>query len=213
MQPSPYTPGEVARTVPGRSVQLAEFDERLSCLIDLGRLVGRIRIDHAPRGLGKTSLLRQYQRRAKERGALTIWVTAGESAGLISQIAAEVERESATWRTDARSAGCASRIPHRPGGVPDVISVDATLKPERAADILRGHIQRAVCLPAAPAAGPRGRGDSAVCTCPRTRRAVGGRRAERSTRTRCRLSILRTADRRRSMGCCRWPGPRRQDRP
>jgi hypothetical protein len=134
MQPSPYTPGEVARTVPGRSVQLAEFDERLSYLIDLGRLVGRIRIDHAPRGLGKTSLLRQYQRRAKERGALTIWVTAGESAGLISQIVAEVERESATWRTEARKAlgvhleSLTVRV-----GVPDVIGVDATLKPESAA--------------------------------------------------------------------------------
>lgn len=93
MQPSPYTSGEVARTIPGRSVQLAEFDERLSYLIDLGQLVGRIRIDHAPRGLGKTSLLRQYQRRAKERGALTIWVTAGEGAGLISQIAAERQME------------------------------------------------------------------------------------------------------------------------
>jgi hypothetical protein len=34
-QPSPYTPGEVAREVPGRGQQLAEIDERLSYMIDL----------------------------------------------------------------------------------------------------------------------------------------------------------------------------------
>ena len=53
-QPSPYTPGEVAREVPGRTMQLAEIDERLTYLIDLQRLVGRIRVDIGPRGLGKT---------------------------------------------------------------------------------------------------------------------------------------------------------------
>ena len=104
MQPSPYTPGEVARTVPGRFQQLADFDERLSSLVDLRRLVGRIRVDHAPRGFGKTSLLREYQRRAQERGALTVWVTAGESGGLIPQIAAEISRATAGWREEARKA-------------------------------------------------------------------------------------------------------------
>lgn len=92
MQPSPYTPGEIARTVPGRAQQLAEVDERLSTLIDLGRLVGRIRVDHAARGFGKTSLLREYQRHAAARGATTVWVTAGEEQGLVAQIAAELRR-------------------------------------------------------------------------------------------------------------------------
>ncbi len=81
MQPSPYTPGEVARVVPGRAKQLAEVDERLSTLVDLGRLVSRLRVDHAPRGYGKTSLLREYQRRATARDVLTVWVTAGEEQG------------------------------------------------------------------------------------------------------------------------------------
>ena len=61
MQPSPYTPGEIARAVPGRAHQLAELDERLSVLVDLRRLVGRIRVDHAARGFGKTSLLREHR--------------------------------------------------------------------------------------------------------------------------------------------------------
>lgn len=102
MQPSPYTPGEVAREVPGRAEQLAETDERLSYLVDLHRLVGRIRVDIAPRGIGKTSLLREVQRRAEARGALTAWVTAGESAGLIAAVAEALDRATKEWRSEAR---------------------------------------------------------------------------------------------------------------
>lgn len=101
-QPSPYTPGQVAREVPGRHQQLAEIDERLAFMIDLRRLVGRIRVDIGPRGLGKTSLLREVQRRADAKGALTVWVTAGESAGLIGAITNEIERRTAAWSKDAR---------------------------------------------------------------------------------------------------------------
>lgn len=102
MQPSPYTPGEVAREVPGRNEQLAQTDERLSYLVDLHRLVGRVRVDIAPRGLGKTSLLREVQRRADARRVLTVWVTAGESKGLIASIADELERVTRNWRTESR---------------------------------------------------------------------------------------------------------------
>lgn len=128
MQPSPYTPGEVARTVPGRIQQLADVDERLSYLVDLHRLVGRIRVDHAPRGFGKTSLLRQYQRRAQDRGALTVWVTAGEGAGLIAQIASELSQATAGWRDDARRA-LRSRLDKLTLriGVPGVVGADAAL--------------------------------------------------------------------------------------
>ncbi|WP_374009443.1 AAA family ATPase [Leifsonia sp. LS-T14] len=131
MQPSPYTPGEVARLIPGRAQQLADFDERLSYLVDLGRLVGRIRVDHAPRGLGKTSLLRAYQRRAQDRGVLTVWVTAGEGA-LIGQIADQIGRATSTW-----SEGARRRVQtHLESvtvtiGLPGVAAVDATIRPGR----------------------------------------------------------------------------------
>ena len=92
VQPSPYSPGAVAHHIAGRQEQLAEVDERLDYLTQLGRLVPRIRIDHGPRGLGKTSLMREVQKRALARGALTIWVTAGEAEGLVAAIAAQCER-------------------------------------------------------------------------------------------------------------------------
>ncbi|MGC5224435.1 ATP-binding protein [Micromonospora sp. DT81.3] len=114
---------------------MGEFEERLSYLVDLGRLVGRIRVDHAPRGLGKTSLLRQYQRRAREREAQTIWVTAGEEGvGLIAQIAAEIERESSTWRSGARTAlGRHLESLTLRAGIPQIVGVEAKLKPDVAA--------------------------------------------------------------------------------
>ncbi|MCU1526736.1 MAG: hypothetical protein JWP75_499 [Frondihabitans sp.] len=129
MQPSPYTPGELARAVPGRAVQLGEFEERLSYLVDLHRVVGRIRVDHGPRGYGKTSLLRQYQLRADDRGALTVWVTAGEESGLVAQIADALSRATLTWRSEARARIQESLQALTVSvGIPGVAHVDATVR-------------------------------------------------------------------------------------
>lgn len=106
MWPSPYTPGEAPRTSPGPARQVAGVDERLSTLIDLGR----IRVDHAARGFGKTSLLREYQRRAAARGAVTVWVTVGEEQGLVVQIAAEVQRGMDGFGDDAGGASRQDRV-------------------------------------------------------------------------------------------------------
>lgn len=130
MQPSPYTPGEIARIVPSRASQLAEVDERLSVMVDLRRFVGRIRVDHAPRGFGKTSLLREYQRRALRRDALTVWVTAGERHGLIEQIcnaitsATESLGEVARAKIRDRVESVALTI-----GAPGIAQVSGTVRP------------------------------------------------------------------------------------
>ncbi len=125
MQPSPYTPGEIARAVPGRAHQLAELDERLSVLVDLRRLVGRIRVDHAARGFGKTSLLREYQRRAVLRGANTVWVTAGETPGLIRQIVDELQRNDDTAGTALRDRVDSVRLSL---GVPGIATATGTFR-------------------------------------------------------------------------------------
>lgn len=97
MQPSPYTPGEIARAVPGRGELIDEFTERLSLLVDLQRLIGRIHVAFGERGIGKTSLLRAYQRLAEERDVLCIWVTAGEQSGLIAQIVDGIREATNSW--------------------------------------------------------------------------------------------------------------------
>lgn len=101
MQPSPYTPGEIARAVPGRGELIEEFNERLSLMVDVQRLIGRIHVAFGERGIGKTSLLRAYQRLAEERDALCIWVTAGETGGLVAQIIEGIREATGSWPQDA----------------------------------------------------------------------------------------------------------------
>lgn len=128
VQPSPYTPGAVARETPGRRRQLAEITERLDMMTAIGRLVPRIRVDHGPRGVGKTSLLRQVEQRAHAKDAATIWVTAGESSGLVPAIADGAERLVRRWPAKLRDK-VATALSHLElkvtGGVPGVASIEA----------------------------------------------------------------------------------------
>lgn len=127
-QPSPYTPGEIAHEVPGREVQLAEIGERLAYMTQLGRLVGRIRVDHGPRGSGKTSLLRHVQHRAEEAGAGTVWVTAGADP-LAAALGEELERAAGQWAPEHRGRvrEALGQVEVTAGaGVPGVASVQAT---------------------------------------------------------------------------------------
>ncbi|OAT67676.1 hypothetical protein AWB85_11010 [Mycobacteroides immunogenum] len=135
MQPSPYTPGQVAREVVGRAEQLAEIGERLMYMAELGRLIGRIRVDTGPRGVGKTSLLREVQREAEARGVVTVWVTAGGDEPLVAAIAAQIRGRTAGWKKKSR--GRLLRAVDQvsiTAGVPGVAQVGATVKPSQPTD-------------------------------------------------------------------------------
>ena len=129
MQPSPYTPGEIARAVPGRGELIDEFTERLSLLVDLQRLIGRIHVAFGERGIGKTSLLRAYQRLAEERDVLCIWVTAGEQSGLIAQIVEGIREATNSW-PQATAASIRENLDALTVtvGVPGIASVSAKTK-------------------------------------------------------------------------------------
>lgn len=90
-QPSPYTPGVVAKSVPGRRAQLRFYTQRAEEIVSLGRFIGRVRVDHAARGVGKTSLLREAERIFTRQGAATVFVTANEDENLLGTIAAELQ--------------------------------------------------------------------------------------------------------------------------
>jgi hypothetical protein len=144
-QPSPYTPGEVARSVPGRGDLLAEFDERLSVLVDLQSLVGRIHVAYGERGIGKTSLLRFYQRHAEERGVLCIWVTAGEKSGLISQILKGIRQATRSWpRSAAAAIGKHLDSATITVGLPGVASITTTGDPSPDASALEARELEAI---------------------------------------------------------------------
>lgn len=129
MQPSPYTPGEIAPEVPGRDEQLADIDERLSYVADLGRFVGRIRVDTAPRGLGKTSMLAQVERMAKQRKIQTIWATGGDGPPVVAQIATQITGSSWSAETKRRLRRLAELTTVTVQlGVPGVAQVGATAR-------------------------------------------------------------------------------------
>jgi len=130
MQPSPYTPGQVAREVLGRGEQLAQVEERLTYLAELRRLIGRIRVDTGPRGVGKTSLLREVQRRAEARDIITVWVTGGGEETLLRGLALQIEERSRPWGKKAR-ARLARPIEELKisVGVPGVAGIQATVRP------------------------------------------------------------------------------------
>lgn len=102
MQPSPYTPGGIAYEVPGRDQQLGEITERLSYMVDLRRLVDRIRVDTAPRGLGKTSMLAKVAQLVEQRGALPVRVLAGQDGTLMQAIGIHLDRATRDWSKDLR---------------------------------------------------------------------------------------------------------------
>lgn len=132
MQPSPYTPGEAARHLPGRDSQLAEFDERLMYLTEVRRLVGRIRVDIGPRGQGKTSLLREVQRRAEARGVVTLWVTASPRSTLTRDVAEEIRETASHWtaRATTRLSGLLERT-NVSLGIPGFAKVETSFTAER----------------------------------------------------------------------------------
>lgn len=75
---SPYTPGELAPEVPGRDTELDDIADKLAAAAGRHRLVGRIRVETGARGVGKTSLLRQAERNARDDGWETVFLTAGQ---------------------------------------------------------------------------------------------------------------------------------------
>jgi len=89
-QPSPYTPGAVARDVPGRAQQLSFYNERAQYIGTLGKFSGRITVHQAARGVGKTSLLRQVQRQFEDAGFETIWITANPDDSLLASLQQEL---------------------------------------------------------------------------------------------------------------------------
>ncbi|MEJ7834397.1 MAG: ATP-binding protein [Nocardioides sp.] len=98
MQPNPYAPGGRPEYLAGRGRQREIIRERLARLSTLGRSGGPLLAFHAPRGLGKTSLLRQAQRDALAEGFLTVWATGRDDApmapGLAQSLTTAIEERS-----------------------------------------------------------------------------------------------------------------------
>lgn len=107
----PYTPGQVPRVLAGRAAELGRIRDQVSRVVAFGELGGAPLVFHAPRGLGKTSLLRTAQREAEEVGCLTAWVACSRERAFLPELLHAVrrsleraglpaggEREAGRWR-------------------------------------------------------------------------------------------------------------------
>lgn len=90
--PNPYTPGQVPRVLAGRSVELGRIRGLVSRVSTFGELGGPLLVFHAPRGLGKTSLLRTAQRQSAEVGFVSAWVACSRERPFLPELVRVVER-------------------------------------------------------------------------------------------------------------------------
>ncbi|GGH50470.1 ATP-binding protein [Microbacterium album] len=80
MQLNPYTPSDRPRVFVGREQERTRLRDRLARVIAYGEMMGPLTIVTGPRGLGKTSLLRDVADRAASDGFVVAW-----SAGIKQQ--------------------------------------------------------------------------------------------------------------------------------
>lgn len=109
MLPSPYTPGQPAQILGGRARERARIIQQLDRVAALGEYGGPLQVFHAPRGIGKTSLLRSAEREARAKGFATVWVSATGGSSVVSELVYAVRaaldavgsinaKQKATWQ-------------------------------------------------------------------------------------------------------------------
>lgn len=90
--PNPFTPGQVPRVLAGRTVELATIRDQVARLAQFGELGGPFTVFHAPRGLGKTSLLRAAQKQAEAQGCVTVWAACSRERAFLPEVVRAVDR-------------------------------------------------------------------------------------------------------------------------
>lgn len=87
---NPYTPGGRPRVFVGRERERSEIRDRLARVIAFGEMAGPLSIVTGPRGLGKTSLLRDIADQAASDGFVVAWVAGVKRQPLLPELAARV---------------------------------------------------------------------------------------------------------------------------
>ena len=86
MLPSPYTPGGPAQMLAGRARERAWTTQQLDRVAALGEYGGPLQVVHAPRGIGKTSLMRAAEREARTKGFVTVWLSAVDGGSVAAEL-------------------------------------------------------------------------------------------------------------------------------
>ncbi|OUE24574.1 ATP-binding protein [Clavibacter michiganensis] len=128
---SPYTPGSVPPNLPGRADKLQQFREAAQRIKADRQFVPRVHVDHGPRGIGKTSLLREAQRIFGGYDVRTVLITADPNEDLVRSLLAELKRIVGTGTRSRRAALEAIDSATLTIGVPGIAQVGVTVAPER----------------------------------------------------------------------------------
>lgn len=90
MLPSPYTPGDVPRVFIGRDKERDQLRDLFARVIAFGEMGGPLTIVTGPRGLGKTSLLREVSAGAERDGFVVAWLSGIKNQPFLSALVGQV---------------------------------------------------------------------------------------------------------------------------
>src|SRR5690606_17989976 len=90
MLPSPYTPGDVPRVFIGRDKERDQLRDLFARVIAFGEMGGPLTIVTAPRGLGKTSLLREVSASAEREGFVVAWLSGIKHQPFLSALVGQI---------------------------------------------------------------------------------------------------------------------------
>lgn len=91
MLPNPYTPGDRPRVFVGRERERQLLRDKLARVAAYGEMMGALTIVTGPRGVGKTSLLRDVAEQAEEDGFVVAWVSCVKQHPFLAEIVDRVE--------------------------------------------------------------------------------------------------------------------------
>jgi hypothetical protein len=126
---SPYTPGSVPTKLPGRAERLQQFREAAQRIDSEAQFVPRIHVDHGPRGVGKTSLLREAQRIFDSYHIKTVLITADPNEDLVRSLLGELKHVVGTGSRLRKAALDAIDSASLTIGAPGIANFAITVKP------------------------------------------------------------------------------------
>ncbi|GAB7005169.1 ATP-binding protein [Nocardioides sp. AN3] len=91
MLPNPYTPSDRPRVFVGRDAERTLLRDKLARVAAYGEMMGALTVVTGPRGVGKTSLLRDVAGQAEEDGFVLAWVSCVRQQPFLSEIVDRVE--------------------------------------------------------------------------------------------------------------------------
>lgn len=92
MLSNPYTPSDRPRVFVGREDERTLLRDKLARVAAYGEMMGALTVVTGPRGVGKTSLLRDVAQQAEEDGFVVAWVSCVKQQPFLGEIVDRVER-------------------------------------------------------------------------------------------------------------------------